>query len=107
MNAIKEFNHAVIVGRRWFSRSGGNTYHSVTVKVDGQHVGSADFVYGYGDCYRQTAHSILQDAGFYAKTGEALLSGANKDYNEFFCDTIDHRERFTFVVSDVSRKRDL
>jgi hypothetical protein len=44
-----------IVGRRWFSRTHGNTYHTVAVFLDGEPLGhTEDMVYGYGDQYRWT-----------------------------------------------------
>lgn len=107
MNAIKDFNSCVVIGRRWFQRSAGNTYHSVTVNVDGVNIGHVSFAYGYGDGYKQTALEILQAAGYYQKTGASLPSGANKNYNDFFTDTINFREKFVFTVSDVERKKDL
>ncbi len=48
-----------ILGRRWFERVNGNTYHSVKVYVDGVLVGAVPFQYGYGDQYMQSASSIL------------------------------------------------
>jgi hypothetical protein len=91
-----------IIGRRWFSRTYGNTYHSCVVLVDGEEVGRADYVYGYGDGYLQTAHSLLQEAGIYPKTDDRL-----KDYHQFRSDMQDYRHRFQVNVQDVDRKRDL
>jgi hypothetical protein len=96
-----------IIARRWFQKSYGNTYHSCVVLVDGQEIGRVDFTYGYGDAYLQTAHSLLQEAGLYPKTGESLASGADKDYNEFLMDTRENRGKFVVSVSDVARKKDL
>ena len=95
-----------IVGRRWFDRVNGNTYHSVYVcNDDNSLIGKCKFAYGYGEGYLQTAHQILQDAGIYPKTGERFASGADKDYHDFL---LDRREnKFFITVSDVGRKKDL
>ena len=45
--------------------------------------------------------------GFYPKSREALPSGAEKDYVGFCSATIDHREKFNFMVADVPRRNDL
>lgn len=54
--------HVHVDARRWFERTNGNTYHSVSVVVDGEPVGVAPFVYGYGDHYLHTAGEILMRA---------------------------------------------
>lgn len=95
-----------IIGRRWFQRTYGNTYHSVSVIVDGTNIGRVPFMYGYGDQYIQTAFSILQDKGIYPKTGERR-NGFEVDYSRFLDDMRNHRDRFTITVSDVARQKDL
>ena len=50
----------VVVARRWFERTNGNTYHSVAVVVDGELEGVAPFTYGYGRQYAHTALEILE-----------------------------------------------
>lgn len=52
-----------IIGRRWFQKSAGNTYHSVDVIVDGIQVWQSCRTYGYGDHYVQTAFEWLESAG--------------------------------------------
>lgn len=107
LNALKKFSSVVIVGRRWFDKTYGNTYHTVSVTVDGRNLGKSEIHYGYGDQYIQTAHSMLQAAGYYAKTGKSLSSGMDADYYAFSQDRMNHRDKFSIHVSDVSRKRDL
>lgn len=103
----EKVNSITISGRRWFDKINGNTYHSVDVYVNGKHVGSKPFEYGYDEAYLQTAHRILQDAGVCRKTGEHLKSGMDKDYYEFMMDMREHRDKYVRVVSDVARKKDL
>jgi hypothetical protein len=97
----------IINGKRWFDKVNGNTYHNVSVNVDGVEIGKSGIHYGYGDQYIQTAHAMLQDAGIFPKTGERLKSGMDKDYNDFLTDRMNNREKYYITVSDVSRKRDL
>ena len=49
--------------RRWFHRGPGNTYHSVAVYVDGEHIGTVPFEYGYDRAYMQTAVEMLDRFG--------------------------------------------
>ena len=49
----------VIVGRRWFQKSYGNTYHTVTIYMpDGTKIESGQH-YGYGEQYTQTATTLI------------------------------------------------
>jgi len=97
----------IINAKRWFARTYGNTYHSVSVIADGKLIGSVPFAYGYGEQYLQTAHTILMNAGIYARTGEHYKNGADKDYCDFLDDMRNNREKFYVTVSDVRRKKDL
>ena len=103
----KKIDQITIIGKRWFERSGGNTYHSCEVFVNGQSIGYKPFTYGYEEAYKQTALTILQEAGYFKHTGESLKSGANKDYYEFTMDMRENRNKYVISVSDVSRKKDL
>lgn len=60
---MKKINTLKIEGRRWFQKSYGNTYHSVTVYVNDE-VLRKDFEYGYGNQYLQTAIELLQANGY-------------------------------------------
>jgi len=97
----------IINGKRWFDKVNGNTYHSVSVNVDGKEIGRSGIHYGYGDQYIQTAHEILMDAGIFPRTGERLKSGMDKDYYDFCTDRMNNREKYYITVSDVQRKKDL
>lgn len=106
MHTPKEVNNITIIGRRWFQKTHGNTYHSVEVFVNGEKIGRVPYAYGYGDQYKQTAHKILQDASIYYKTGERK-NGMDMDYYDFLQDIRVHRDKFVISVSDVARKKDL
>ena len=51
-----------IVGRRWFQKTYGNTYHTAQIAVSyagtTRHIHTAR-EYGYGDSYMQTAQEVL------------------------------------------------
>lgn len=93
--------HIVVYGRRWFQSLYGNTYHSVTVYVDGERLGYVPFEYGYGDQYLQTAMELLVKAGIYERDDEhgyiRTLSQAARQAG----DTL------IYQCSDVQRRRDL
>jgi len=72
-----------LIGRRHMS--GGNTYHTVVIVVDGEQVHKSERTYGYGDHYVTTAKEWLRDNGY-----------------AFDRDTPIVRE-----VSDVRRRKDL
>lgn len=84
-----------IEGRRWFQKTYGNTYHSVTIHRDGQQIAHKDFEYGYGDQYLQTALTLLKTAG---------LVPIDAPYGTRYL-----REALgaSWSVTDVARKRDL
>lgn len=49
-----------VIGRRWFDKPNGNTYHSVHVYEDGESIGNEDFDYGYERAYEQCALDIIK-----------------------------------------------
>jgi len=61
----------VVIGKRWFEKTNGNTYHSVAVYVDGELAGRERFVYGYGNQYEQTALHLLTELGIYTERDAA------------------------------------
>lgn len=94
----KPIKKVEVYGRRWWCRGPGNTYHSVQILVDGQHVATIDFVYGAGDQYMWTARDWLSRNGY-------LMA---HDHREPLW-RIAEKQGFQFVqdVMDVKRKRDL
>jgi hypothetical protein len=53
-----------IIGRRWFQKSYGNTYHTCIILVNGQQVHECPKAYGYGDQYAKTAYQWLEKFGY-------------------------------------------
>lgn len=90
-----------VIGRRWFERVNGNTYHSVEVYVNGDLVERMPFDYGYGSQYMQNAGEIL--AKHYDLPLEKYKQGGRQ--------SLWHLRDFGFTlidsVTDVERKKDL
>lgn len=53
-----------IEGREWFDKSGGNSYFSARIWVDGGQVAILTFQYGYGDQYLFEAQRKLTELGY-------------------------------------------
>lgn len=92
-----------IIGRRWFNRGPGNTYHSAEILVDGQQVGRIDFAYGYGDQYAFNSRQWLAKNGFLP--GIAEKDGTPVESLWRYCER--HGINYSETVSDVKHKRDL
>ena len=79
----------VIVAKRWFQKSYGNTYHSVSIYQGGQRVAYTPTPrYGYGDQWIVTAGELLNAEW---RTRRDLLDAGISN----------------FVVVDVPREKDL
>lgn len=99
--ALKAGDIITIVGRRWFQRTYGNTYHTVSVSVNGVSLGTSLKQYGYGDQYKQTAHEMLEQ---HYETGLQRYAWGGREPLWHLRDrgiTVDDH------VSDVARERDL
>ena len=59
-----KFRSLEILGRRWFQRSYGNTYHTTEIILDGELVHKTPRAYGYGDQYVQSAAEWLVREGY-------------------------------------------
>jgi hypothetical protein len=58
---LEKGDDVLIIGRRWFDRVNGNTYHTAEVQVNGEFVGKSRMTYGYDDQYLETGKEILLD----------------------------------------------
>lgn len=92
-----------INGRRWFQKTYGNTYHSVTVDVqlaDGTtKTMRSGKVYGYGEQYIQTAIGLMQAKG--------LLPDTDDGYWPLSLWCRDNGIHYVNHVADVARKCNL
>lgn len=96
-------NSLVIIGRRWFDKVNGNTYHSVCVLVDGEEVGRVPFAYGYGSQYEQSAAELLYKL-------DLLPSDSERSWRNCWPLSLHCRNNgiaYHSEVADVARKRDL
>jgi hypothetical protein len=91
-----------VFGRRWFQKSYGNTYNTVSVMVNGETVVNLDKHYGYGDFYLQRAGQWLDDNG-YIKPEHYQHGGITPLWQ--YCR--DNNIHFEYHVTDVSREKDL
>lgn len=110
IKAIKNYKNPqqiTIIAKRWFQKSYGNTYHSVEVYMGNEFIGREPFQYGYNSQYLQTAFDLLQDKGYFPKTGERLESGCDKDFYDFMIDTRNNPEKYAINIYDVDCKKDL
>ena len=91
---LKKIKSLHISARRWFQKTYGNTYHSVTVYINGERL-HAPFRYGYGEHFFQTAQELLGKARYDVKTARL--------------ESYHLREvlKGTYSVADVQRKKDL
>lgn len=91
-----------VVGRRWYNRSCGNTYHVADVYVDEELLGTFGPRYGYGEQYEQTAMDALVNARCIPKPDYATAEHAApwRYYDKLGI-------AYTRTVYDVKRKRDL
>lgn len=53
-----------IEGRRWTDRTYGNTYFASKAFINGKHVVTSEWQYGYGDHYIDVAAHLLDYKGF-------------------------------------------
>lgn len=60
----KEIRSLFIECKEWFDKSGGNSYHSVAVWINGKCFAQESMTYGYGSQYLTTALEVLIGLGF-------------------------------------------
>lgn len=92
----------MLVGRRWFNRGPGNTYHSCEIYVDGNCVHKIGYAYGYGSQYEWNALAWLEENGY--MPGRIHSGNGSAETWRYF---ERNKIKFTSTVSDVQRKKDL
>lgn len=91
---IREVN---VIGRRWFRRGPGTTYHSYDLFVNGKLLHRIDLAYGYGDQYLWNAfHWLVKNGYFEMEKNEPPWQTAER-----------LGFKLNYEVTDVPRKRDL
>lgn len=103
--------------RRWFQSSYGNTYHTVAVYVDGEHIGTSGHTYGYGEHFQHTAGTVVLDSDHPAadRLRDYLTGACGPDATDDECaygmhDVAHNRvvgATYSQSVADVQRRKDL
>jgi hypothetical protein len=95
---VRKVNSIAIIGRRWFDKQAGSTYHSTTILINGMFYQYIPFTYGYEDHYQQTARQVLESNGYLngIEDNEALWQFCEKKNIKLYC-----------TVADVSHRKDL
>lgn len=71
----KKINRSLFIeGREWFDKTGGNSYFSARIWVDGEVVGVLPFQYGYGNVYEYEAQKWLLSEGYLPQEGKNYRS---------------------------------
>ena len=99
----KKLTNLHLSGRRWFSNTHGNTYHSARAFADGEMIAEVICEYGYGNHWLQTIGDALEGAGFLPGRKSNRVSGRQAIIA--YC--YEHDIPVTTEVIDVQRKRDL
>lgn len=55
----------LVVGKRWHHKLYGNTYFVCHIHVDGEHVATLPFQYGYGDQWEYAAAQFIRENGIF------------------------------------------
>ena len=93
-----------LVGRKWFNKRVGNTYHSVEIIINGTFVHKCEYEYGYGNQYVWTANSWLRENG-YVQLSEAELARYPDGSLAGWCEK--NNVKYNETCTDVMRKKDL
>lgn len=94
-----------ILGRRWFQKTYGNTYHTADIFIDGALVHTLSVSYGYGEMYLQNAFEWLEKTGHI--NPPRPRSKTHNIPQAPFRWAQEHGVTFTHSVVDVSRRKDL
>lgn len=89
----------LLVGRRWFRKGVGRTYHSVEIYVNGEMVNKVPLASGYGSEYEFSARNWL--------IGNGYLPNPKENYYSLSTICEEKGIKFASTVTDVRRKMDL
>jgi hypothetical protein len=94
---FEDVQNIIVVGRRWFERTNGNTYHSAEIYVNGHMVHKIGFTYGYGYQFEWSAWDWLKTNGY--------IKCEDRSCPSTWCRK--NGIEWSATVADVARKRDL
>jgi len=93
-------------GRAWHDNTGGNTYHSVRIWVNGSVVAIVPFRYGYENAYQVSAIDKLIELGYLPET--LFQHGSERPTRDYPIWQIDrHLETVTYSVLTYGKKSEL
>ena len=99
----RKMSSLVLIGKRWFNRTCGNTYHSVEIIIDGKTVHCCPYAYGYGDQWEYTGMAWLDANGWLP--GREKTEGTPGEALWRYCERMGIQ--YVRNVTDVKRKKDL
>jgi hypothetical protein len=96
-----------IYGKRWFSRSKGNTYFSAYALINGQHVEGLriDYAYGYGNHYEDCMFDLVESKGLLDVPRERYEATGARETAWRYCERLGIA--YARGAVDVARKKDL
>lgn len=98
-----EITSILVIGRRWFQKSYGNTYHTFEIHLNGTFLYRSDPVYGYGDQFEFNALDFLVSRGYLD-----VPRGAHGGFTKLLSLACrDAGISYEVTVVDVPRERDL
>lgn len=91
----------IIIGRRWFEKTTGNTYHTTRIYLDCEEIGTTEIQYGYGDQYLWTAFEWLEENGHIARN----TPGGRTEPPWVYCERVGCK--LSYSLTEVGRRKDL
>ena len=79
----------MVIGRKWFDKANGNTYHSAEVILftsKGLHNWRSRLTYGYGRQYEETGLDLLIKNGWFKKSDCQYGNGNKKTLDKVLAD---------------------
>lgn len=92
-----------VVGRRWFNKRVGSTYHSADIFVNGEQVEGVSFRYGYDGQYMCSAFTKLEQLGII--TDRIQEEGSSPESLWRWAER--HGVVLDYSATNVPRKKDL
>ena len=93
-------------GRAWLDTTGGNTYHTVRIWINGEVIEITPRAYGYENAYQQTAIEALVKLGYLPQT--IFRFGEARPTREFSLWQIDREFQITtYSVLSYGKKSEL
>lgn len=92
-----------LIGRCWFNKRTGCTYHSVDIIIDGKHAHTVPYRYGYDQQWECTGFDWCEANGHCP--GREHHPNGSKEASWRYCERMGIK--FNYSVTDVQRKKDL